>query len=47
MTQAVQTFATHTLHTGTAPLVISVPHAGTAVPQELVMHHAAGRGDHG
>jgi len=36
MAQAAQSFATHTLHTGTAPLVISVPHAGTAVPPDLV-----------
>ena len=30
-----QTFATHTLLAGDSPLIISVPHAGTAVPQEL------------
>jgi N-formylglutamate deformylase len=30
-----QTFATHTLLPGDSPLIISVPHAGTAVPQEL------------
>ena len=30
-----QTFPTHTLQTGTTPLVISVPHAGTALPPEL------------
>jgi N-formylglutamate deformylase len=30
-----QTFATHTLLPGDAPLIVSVPHAGTAVPQEL------------
>ena len=30
-----QQFATHTLHAGEAPLVISVPHAGTEVPPEL------------
>lgn len=29
------TFATHTLLPGDSPLIISVPHAGTAVPQEL------------
>ena len=29
------TFATHSLLPGDAPLIISVPHAGTAVPQEL------------
>ena len=32
---AVHTFATHTLLPGDSPLIISVPHAGTAVPQEL------------
>jgi len=31
----VQTFPTHTLLPGDSPLIISVPHAGTAVPQEL------------
>jgi N-formylglutamate deformylase len=31
----VQTFPTHTLLIGDSPLIISVPHAGTAVPQEL------------
>ena len=36
MPSAAQTFATHTLQQGDAPLVISVPHAGTAVPQDLV-----------
>ncbi len=30
-----QTFPTHTLLPGDTPLIISVPHAGTAVPQEL------------
>ena len=30
-----QTYATHTLLPGDSPLIISVPHAGTAVPQEL------------
>jgi N-formylglutamate deformylase len=30
-----QTFATHTFLPGDSPLIISVPHAGTAVPQEL------------
>jgi N-formylglutamate deformylase len=30
-----QTFPTHTLLRGDSPLIISVPHAGTAVPQEL------------
>ncbi len=30
-----QTFPTHTLLAGTSPLIISVPHAGTAVPQDL------------
>ena len=30
-----QTFPTHTLLPGDSPLIISVPHAGTAVPQEL------------
>ena len=30
-----QSFATHTLHRGDAPLIISVPHAGTEVPPEL------------
>jgi N-formylglutamate deformylase len=30
-----QTFPTHTLLAGNSPLIISVPHAGTAVPQEL------------
>lgn len=33
--RAVQTFPTHTLLPGDSPLIISVPHAGTAVPQEL------------
>ena len=31
----VQTFPTHTLLAGNSPLIISVPHAGTAVPQDL------------
>jgi N-formylglutamate amidohydrolase len=30
-----QTFATHTLLPGDSPLIVSVPHAGTAVPREL------------
>ena len=30
-----QTFPTHSLVPGDSPLIISVPHAGTAVPQEL------------
>lgn len=30
-----QTFPTHTLLPGDSPLLISVPHAGTALPQEL------------
>lgn len=30
-----QSFATHTLQRGDAPLIISVPHAGTEVPPEL------------
>ena len=30
-----QTFPTHTVVPGDSPLIISVPHAGTAVPQEL------------
>ncbi|HEV7431771.1 MAG TPA: N-formylglutamate deformylase [Steroidobacteraceae bacterium] len=30
-----QTFPTHTLLPADSPLIISVPHAGTAVPQEL------------
>lgn len=25
----------HTLHTGTAPLLVSMPHVGTAIPEEL------------
>ena len=33
--RAMQTFPTHTLLPGDSPLIISVPHAGTAVPQEL------------
>ncbi len=33
--QAVQTYPTHTLLPGSSPLMISVPHAGTAVPQDL------------
>jgi N-formylglutamate deformylase len=33
--RAVQTFPTHTLLPGDSPLIISVPHAGTAVPQDL------------
>ena len=35
MSQPMQSFPTHTLHGGDAPLVISVPHAGTALPPEL------------
>ena len=30
-----QTFPTHSLLAGDSPLIISVPHAGTAVPQDL------------
>jgi N-formylglutamate deformylase len=35
MSPSTQTFPTHTLHIGHTPLVISVPHAGTALPPEL------------
>ena len=35
MSPSIQTFPTHTLHAGAAPLVISVPHAGLEVPPEL------------
>jgi N-formylglutamate deformylase len=35
MSQATQNFPTHTLHGGDAPLVISVPHAGTKLPPEI------------
>ena len=35
MNVTVQSFATHTLQRGDAPLIISVPHAGTEVPPEL------------
>lgn len=35
MSATVQSFATHTLQRGDAPLIISVPHAGTEVPPEL------------
>jgi N-formylglutamate deformylase len=35
VTNTAQTFATHTLMPGTSPLVISVPHGGTALPAEL------------
>jgi N-formylglutamate deformylase len=35
MNATVQSFATHTLQRGDAPLIISVPHAGTEVPPEL------------
>jgi N-formylglutamate deformylase len=35
MKRDMQTFATHTLLPGDSPLIISVPHAGTAVPQDL------------
>jgi N-formylglutamate deformylase len=35
MSEAPQQFATHTLHLGEAPLVISVPHSGTELPPAL------------
>ncbi len=35
MTHTAQTFPTHTVVLGTTPLVISVPHGGTALPPEL------------
>ena len=35
MSQAAQDFAMYTLVPGTSPLIISVPHAGTALPPEL------------
>ena len=35
MNPPMQSFPTHTLHGGDAPLVISVPHAGTQLPPEL------------
>lgn len=36
MNQAAPHVVTHTLSAGSTPLVISVPHAGTAVPEDLV-----------
>lgn len=36
MTNAAETHPTHTLLRGASPLVISVPHGGTALPSELV-----------
>jgi len=35
VTHAAQTFPTHTVRPGDSPLVISVPHVGTALPAEL------------
>ena len=35
MSHAAKDFSTHTLLPGTSPLVISVPHAGTALPPDL------------
>ncbi|HZT55784.1 MAG TPA: N-formylglutamate deformylase [Burkholderiaceae bacterium] len=37
MSQPVQSLATHTLHAGDAPLVISVPHAGIELPPALAL----------
>ena len=31
---------THTLHRGTRPLLVSIPHMGTAIPEDLRGHYA-------